>query len=721
MKKIVTTLVILYSTFFANLFSQDSSNVPCKVLGFGKLHDIAISPDSKKLASASSAMIVIWDLETGDSLKTLSGNSDYIRSISWSPDSKILIGGSNNGTIFFWNISSGKIIRTIKAYSHGYVWSVSCSPKGNILATVKSDKTIKIWDISSGKEIITLKGHTDWIWSVSWSPDGKRLASVSADKTIKIWDISRGKAIRTLEGHTDDVGSVAWSPDGKKLASGSLDNTIKLWDIENVKELMTLKGYAYSQNSVSWSPDGSKLASGSLDMTIRIWDATSGKKLKKLEGHTKGIHSVSWSPDGTKLVSGSGDGTIRIWYLEPEEEKERIKIPPIALSFSGVFIPIIVREYEGVQSTNKNVDTYLSPEMMLKVNVYDRFSFWVNYTKPFITSSSSINEKKIFSEWNGNAFGFGIGYNIFNPENRWGLNAYLGWLYYDSKAVSEYNSQKMNGRTIWRAFSIGAELTYRPIESFPGLQLTFRPTLNYSLNEDLVFNISNNPIIIGHSLANINLGVRYTFDLGFTSESKAETEEIVKREEIEEVNICDQIWMKKNLDVEHYRNGDSILYCETQAEWKEAYNNKEGAWCYCNNDSTNGRIYGRLYNWYAVNDSRGLAPEGWHVSTFDEWTELVNCLGGKDVAGGKLKEAGTTHWNSPNTGATNESGFTALPGGACATNGNSGDNGIHGNWWVLNKKFSNNKIWSFYLNYKSVSIKSFDFKDMGFSVRCVKD
>ncbi|MHB1146865.1 MAG: FISUMP domain-containing protein [Lutibacter sp.] len=126
------------------------------------------------------------------------------------------------------------------------------------------------------------------------------------------------------------------------------------------------------------------------------------------------------------------------------------------------------------------------------------------------------------------------------------------------------------------------------------------------------------------------------------------------------VTICNQVWTKTNLNVSHYRNGDVIPQVTYSTTWA---NLTTGAWCYYSNNSSYGATYGKLYNWYAINDSRGLAPEGWHVPTDAEWTTLTDCLGGEAIAGGSLKETGTAHWTSPNTDATNISGFTGLPGG----------------------------------------------------------
>jgi uncharacterized protein (TIGR02145 family) len=126
------------------------------------------------------------------------------------------------------------------------------------------------------------------------------------------------------------------------------------------------------------------------------------------------------------------------------------------------------------------------------------------------------------------------------------------------------------------------------------------------------------------------------------------------------VNICDIEVAIKNLNVSTYRNGDVIPQVTDPAAWAAL---TTGAWCYYNNDSSNQLVYGKLYNWYAVNDPRGLAPLGYHVMTHAERLAIQACLGGSGVAGGKMKEIGTSHWAAPNTSATNSSGFTALPGG----------------------------------------------------------
>ena len=193
--------------------------------------------------------------------------------------------------------------------------------------------------------------------------------------------------------------------------------------------------------------------------------------------------------------------------------------------------------------------------------------------------------------------------------------------------------------------------------------------------------------------------------------------------ECDEIQIGNQIWMCKNLDVSHYRNGDSIPEVRDPNEWA---NLTTGAWCYYNNEPANGPIYGKLYNWYAVNDPRGLAPEGWHVPSDTEWTELENCLGGSTVAGGKMKSNGTIEegdglWHSPNTGATNESGFSCHPGGYLDNNGTFYLIGYSGFWWSATESSSSNAFYRLLCYDCNDVYRIYYGKRAGFSVRCVRD
>jgi uncharacterized protein (TIGR02145 family) len=185
-----------------------------------------------------------------------------------------------------------------------------------------------------------------------------------------------------------------------------------------------------------------------------------------------------------------------------------------------------------------------------------------------------------------------------------------------------------------------------------------------------------------------------------------------------DVTIGSQIWTSCNLNVSTYRNGDVIPQVTDPTQWT---NLTTGAWCYYNNDPLTEPIYGKLYNWYAVNDPRGIAPTGYHVPSDTEWTTLTDYLGGDALAGGKLKEVGTTHWLAPNTGATNESGFTALPGGSRNTNGDYFDISNFGYWWS-SSDYNAGNAWYRYMSYAGPVLARDTYENSwGMSVRLVKD
>ena len=187
----------------------------------------------------------------------------------------------------------------------------------------------------------------------------------------------------------------------------------------------------------------------------------------------------------------------------------------------------------------------------------------------------------------------------------------------------------------------------------------------------------------------------------------------------QDVKIGKQTWATKNLDVSKFRNGEAIPLAKTNAEWELAGQNGQPAWCYYENKAENGTTYGKLYNWYAVNDPRGLAPNGYHIPTFKDWTTLTDYLGGESPAGIKMKSI--SGWQN-HFEATNSSGFEALPGGFRHIDKWGFDEiGTYGNWWGSSEASTSAALSinlgeignSLYINEKS--------KRLGFSVRCLRD
>lgn len=184
------------------------------------------------------------------------------------------------------------------------------------------------------------------------------------------------------------------------------------------------------------------------------------------------------------------------------------------------------------------------------------------------------------------------------------------------------------------------------------------------------------------------------------------------------VKIGRQTWMVQNLKTTKYNDGTAIPLVTDGTAWAKLLT--PGYCWYSNEELSFKPSYGALYNGYAINTGK-LCPDGWHVPNDADWTVLINFLGGKKIAGEKLKETGITYWVSPNTGATNESGFTALPGGLRYHDGIFHDFGFSGYWWS-STEYSSSRAFFYYLDYQYSNIYRFDnLKKIGFSVRCIRD
>ena len=184
------------------------------------------------------------------------------------------------------------------------------------------------------------------------------------------------------------------------------------------------------------------------------------------------------------------------------------------------------------------------------------------------------------------------------------------------------------------------------------------------------------------------------------------------------VTIGTQVWMTKNLDVSTFRNGDLIPQAKTNEEWEKAGKEGKPAWCYYKNKKKNGKKYGKLYNWHAVNDSRGLAPTGCHIPTDAEWTILSDYLGGEDAAGKKMKS--TSGWGDEGNG-TNSSGFSGLPGGYRFSNGDYSNVGYYGFWWSGSENDADDAYYRGLFSKLDLLSRYYYGKDRGLSVRCLRD
>ncbi len=212
------------------------------------------------------------------------------------------------------------------------------------------------------------------------------------------------------------------------------------------------------------------------------------------------------------------------------------------------------------------------------------------------------------------------------------------------------------------------------------------------------------------------IGTGYGEDKSFTTEPEYVRD--IDGNIYVEVTIGGQTWLRENLKTTRYNDGTPIANLTENSMWGSS---NEGAYCWYEND---GALYkdtfGALYNWYAT-DTRKLCPPGWHIPAVIEWDALISFLNGEDKAGGKLKETGIEHWLSPNAGATNATGFTALPDGSRNDSGDFTNLGSSGTWWSSDD-YDLNSSYIYSINYNnSIVVRHIDFKQMGFSVRCLKN
>jgi len=289
-----------------------------------------------------------------------------------------------------------------------------------------------------------------------------------------------------------------------------------------------------------------------------------------------------------------------------------------------------------------------------------------------------------------------------------------------------YTGSSVTGVTQTITLVVASVGTYNITASANGVTFSASGTFTNTGAQDVVLTATGTPNTTGPFYYTLNITPSCTFLTTTLSQSSASGVTDIDGNVYNNVEICGKIWLQKNLNVSRYRNGDPIPQITNYNEWANAY---YGAWCYAENNpaagnGVNGSVYGKIYNWYAVNDPRGLAPQGYHVATKTEQEDLINCLGGDSVAGGKLKEAGTSHWNSPNTGASNSSGFTGLPsGGADFLVLPSGLRyGVNIISSTAAYPLNTYDAYGFYLSYGSeATTVSYINKHSGGGVRCVKD
>lgn len=289
------------------------------------VRSVAFSNDGRLLALGFlHSALQVWDVGSGVKLYSHTAHQASVTSVGFSPNNLWLASGSRDNTIKLWGADTGQELQVLRGHK-GEVSAVAFSPDGQWLVSSSHDRLIKIWRVVTGREAQTFEGHTMQVTAAIFTPDGQSIVSASWDKTIRLWNVATGLTTRILTGHSKGVGSLAVSPDGRWLASGGEDATVKLWDLTTGREARTFSGHRNSVTSVAFSPDGELLAAGCLGQVVIVWKRATGAVVKRLRYENISYNSVAFSPRGEWLVLGSRDLQLWLKAILTEEEYDAVR------------------------------------------------------------------------------------------------------------------------------------------------------------------------------------------------------------------------------------------------------------------------------------------------------------------------------------------------------------------------------------------------------------
>lgn len=282
------------------------------------------SPHGRIISGSTDGTLILWDMITGERLRTFKGHRGDVETVAFSPDGQTVVSGAIDQSVFLWDVDTGGLIQRFQGHREP-VRSVAFSPDGQTIVSASSDKTLIIWEVATGTQRFRLEGHPSSVLSAAFSPDGRFIVSGGLDGGLILWDANAGTALRDWKAHDTTVHEVAFSPAAASstnslvVVSGSADNTVKLWDAQSGQLLQVLTG-ANPVTDLAVHPEGRLLLFGTNDGHLHVWDLVNGQEQADLEGHTDAVLAAAFSRDGRVAISGSKDQTLRLWNVEDQRK-----------------------------------------------------------------------------------------------------------------------------------------------------------------------------------------------------------------------------------------------------------------------------------------------------------------------------------------------------------------------------------------------------------------
>jgi WD40 repeat protein len=277
--------------------------------------ELVFSPDGRKALSCSAdGTFRLWEIDTGEQLRTLLGHRGAVQSVVFSRDGRRALSSGNDATVRSWDIDTGKELRRFEGHS-GIVYSAVLACDDRRVLSGGQDNTLRWWDAATGRQLQRLEVKNSPIRCVAVSHDDRQALSGGDDGIGRVWDLETGAELHRLEGHTGQIWHVAISPDGQMGLTAGQDKIILMWDLRTGNLIRRFQGHEGDVNNLAFSPDGRRFLSASDDKTIRLWEVETGEELGRSTVHVSHMGAVAISPDGKLALTGGDDSCICLWQM----------------------------------------------------------------------------------------------------------------------------------------------------------------------------------------------------------------------------------------------------------------------------------------------------------------------------------------------------------------------------------------------------------------------